>query len=200
LTGFIIRRLIQTFFILFIVTFISFSLIQIMPTKQWGDDVYAFSRALGLKKFIYMGISRWGEVGYQLVLDHPEVVKAFIPIVRVPISTQQHIDPGVIKALEAGDAKKHLESSERDMFYPTFDKQRLLRQERWHQQYLKHTGPYNYTYEKDLILRLGDSRIERKQWMSLSYLLMNSTGKTNIISKYINSIYDYEYHLFFSSL
>jgi len=128
--------------------------------KQWGDDVYAFSCALGLKRFIYMGISRWGQVGYQLVLNHPEVIKAFIPIVSVPISTEQRIDPGVLKALETGDSKGLLESKERDMFYPTTDKQRQLRQERWRKQNLQNNTTYNFAVERDLIARIGESRIE----------------------------------------
>jgi pimeloyl-ACP methyl ester carboxylesterase len=131
--------------------------------KHWGDDIYAFSRKLGLKKFIYMGISRWGQVGYNLVLNHPEVVKGFIALVSVPIPTQQRIDPGVFKALATGDNKARVESSARDMFYPTTDKERMARQKRWFQKRLEDNEPFNFHWEKSLIDRTTEGRIETFQ-------------------------------------
>jgi pimeloyl-ACP methyl ester carboxylesterase len=127
-------------------------------TKRWGDDIYDFSRKLGLKKFIYMGASRWGMVGYHLVLNHPEVIKGFIPIVSVPIPVDQRLDPGVYKALEAGDAEALAKSSSRDMFCPTTDKKRLERRERLLKQRSENPRPFNFAAERDLIYHLTDAR------------------------------------------
>jgi pimeloyl-ACP methyl ester carboxylesterase len=160
-------------------------------TKRWGDDVYSFTRILGLKKFIYLGISRWGMVGYHLVLNYPEVIKGFIPIVSVPIPTQQRIDLGVFKALETGDQKAHLKSKARDMFCPTNDKNRLERRERWLKQRLKNTEPYNYTLEKNLIARLGEARIAFFPYLNRlkvpTLLLFGDKDPTNPIDQAVKS-------------
>jgi pimeloyl-ACP methyl ester carboxylesterase len=57
--------------------------------EQWGDDVYEFSRALGLSKFIYLGKCHGSIPGWYLVDKHPEVLKAFVigsllPANRIP--------------------------------------------------------------------------------------------------------------------
>jgi pimeloyl-ACP methyl ester carboxylesterase len=128
--------------------------------KHWGDDIYTFSRKLGLKKFIYMGISRWGLVGYSLVLNHPEAVKGFVALVSVPIPTQQRIDPGVFEALASGDNKARVEASVRDMFYTTTDKERLARQKRWIKSHTETNEPFDFKWEKSLIDHATEVRME----------------------------------------
>jgi pimeloyl-ACP methyl ester carboxylesterase len=159
--------------------------------KHWGDDIYTFSCKLGLKKFIYMGISRWGQVGYSLVLNHPEVVKGFVALVSVPIPTQQRIDPGVFKALAAGDNKARVESSARDMFYPTTDKERMARQKRWVQKRLETNEPFNFNWEKSLIDATTEGRIKTFQHLGKikvpTLLIFGDKDKTNPIDQAIKS-------------
>lgn len=50
----------------------------------WAEDVYQFARALGVSPFIYTGISHGAGVGWNLVLMHPEAIRAFIGIVGGP--------------------------------------------------------------------------------------------------------------------
>ena len=42
------------------------------------EDIYAFSRELGLGRFVYVGHSLGGKIGYRFALDHPEVLKAMV--------------------------------------------------------------------------------------------------------------------------
>ena len=160
-------------------------------TKRWGDDIYDFSRKLGLEKFIYMGISRWGMVGYNLVLNHPEVIKGFIPIVSVPIPVEQRIDPGVFKALEAGDAEALTKSSSRDMFSPTTDKKRLERRERWLKLRSENTVPFNFAAERDLIYHLTDARKAFMPYLDQikvpTLLLFGAKDPTNPVDQAIKS-------------
>jgi pimeloyl-ACP methyl ester carboxylesterase len=160
-------------------------------TKRWGDDIYAFSRKLGLKKFIYMGMSRWGMVGYHLVLNHPEVIKGFISVVSVPIPVEQRIDPGVYKALESGDAKALTESSSRDMYCPTTDKKRLERRERWLKLRSENTRPFNFAAERDLIYHLTDARKAFMPYLDKikvpTLLLFGAKDPTNPIDQAIKS-------------
>jgi pimeloyl-ACP methyl ester carboxylesterase len=50
----------------------------------WAEDVYQFARALGVSRFIYTGISHGAGVGWNLVLMHPEAIRAFVGIVGGP--------------------------------------------------------------------------------------------------------------------
>lgn len=157
--------------------------------KQWGEDVYSFSRQLGLDKFIYMGISRWGEVGYNLVLSHPEVIKGFIPIVSVPIPTEQQLGAGVIESLESGDIEAHMAASEKDMFCPTTDKKRLERREAWRKNRLQRS--FDYSVEKHLIDHIAESRMETFHHLGEikvpTLLLFGDKDPTNPIEQVINS-------------
>ena len=158
-------------------------------SKQWGEDVYSFSRELGLDKFIYMGISRWGEVGYKLVLSHPEVVKGFIPIVSVPIPTEQQLGPGVIEALESGDIEAHMAASEQDMFCPTTNEKRLKRREAWQKTRLQRS--FDYSVEKHLINHITESRMETFHHLGEikvpTLLLFGDKDPTNPLEQVITS-------------
>jgi pimeloyl-ACP methyl ester carboxylesterase len=48
------------------------------------EDIYAFSRELGIEHFSYVGHSLGGKIGYQFALDHPEVLKTMILAAPAP--------------------------------------------------------------------------------------------------------------------
>jgi len=48
------------------------------------EDIYAFSRELGIGQFFYVGHSLGGKIGYQFALDHPEVLKAMVLAAPAP--------------------------------------------------------------------------------------------------------------------
>jgi len=50
----------------------------------WAEDVYRFARTLGMSRFMYTGVSHGAGVGWNLVLMHPEALRAFIGIVGGP--------------------------------------------------------------------------------------------------------------------
>ena len=51
---------------------------------RWAEDVYQFARMLGVSRFIYTGISHGAGVGWNLVLMHPDAIRAFVGIVGGP--------------------------------------------------------------------------------------------------------------------
>ena len=46
--------------------------------EQYAADVAGFVDALGLERFVYVGHSTGGGIGYQLALDHPERLDAMV--------------------------------------------------------------------------------------------------------------------------
>jgi pimeloyl-ACP methyl ester carboxylesterase len=50
----------------------------------WAEDVYQFARAVGAPRFIYTGVSHGAGVGWNVVLLHPEAVRAFVGVVGGP--------------------------------------------------------------------------------------------------------------------
>jgi pimeloyl-ACP methyl ester carboxylesterase len=52
--------------------------------KYWADDVLYFSEKLGIKKFIYTGISHGTFPGWRLAVYHPEVLEAFVAVAGTP--------------------------------------------------------------------------------------------------------------------
>lgn len=52
--------------------------------RDFSDDVYAFSHALGFEKASYLGWSLGGGVVMQLAIDHPEAVESLI--LQAPVS------------------------------------------------------------------------------------------------------------------
>ena len=51
---------------------------------QFAEDVYAFSRELGIGKFTYVGHSMGGPIGMKLALEHPEVLKCMVLTAPAP--------------------------------------------------------------------------------------------------------------------
>ena len=51
---------------------------------ELAEDIYAFSRELGIKEFTYVGHSLGGKIGYKFALDHPDVLKAMVLVAPAP--------------------------------------------------------------------------------------------------------------------
>lgn len=52
--------------------------------EQYAEDVLAFSRAVGLERFAYVGHSMGGAIGYQFTLAYPERLRALVLVNPVP--------------------------------------------------------------------------------------------------------------------
>jgi len=48
------------------------------------EDIYAFSRKMGIKRFTYVGHSLGGKIGYKFALDHPDMLKAMFLVAPAP--------------------------------------------------------------------------------------------------------------------
>ena len=48
------------------------------------EDIYTFSRELGMRRFTYVGHSLGGKIGYQFALDHPDVLTTMILAAPAP--------------------------------------------------------------------------------------------------------------------
>jgi pimeloyl-ACP methyl ester carboxylesterase len=51
---------------------------------EFAEDIYAFSRELGIGQFTYVGHSLGGKIGYQFAMDHPEMLKAMVLAAPAP--------------------------------------------------------------------------------------------------------------------
>ena len=56
--------------------------------RAMAQDCLAVMRALGHQRFMVAGHDRGGRVSYRLALDHPEAVRALVPIDIVPTAEQ----------------------------------------------------------------------------------------------------------------
>jgi pimeloyl-ACP methyl ester carboxylesterase len=131
--------------------------------EQWNDDIYTFSRKLKLDKFIYIGFSLTGIVGFYLALEHPEIFKALIPIVSIPVAHVPPPDPAEQKALDSGNFEEHQSVTERLFLFPaeTSDKRRLLLREKARKQLRQDkesTDKESLAYRQDQIIRSKEGR------------------------------------------
>ena len=46
--------------------------------RDWSDDVYAFCKAIGWKRFTLLGWSMGGDIAMQFTADHPEMVEKLV--------------------------------------------------------------------------------------------------------------------------
>jgi pimeloyl-ACP methyl ester carboxylesterase len=90
----------------------------------WAEDVYSVTRALGIDRFVYAGISHGGGIGWTLALAHPEVLRALVSIVGVPHDRSKPRDfrGGPERTFE--DRLRHFGLAETD------DPERLARRDR----------------------------------------------------------------------
>lgn len=51
---------------------------------EFVEDIYAFSREMGIGRFTYVGHSLGGKIGYKFALDHPDVLKAMFLVAPAP--------------------------------------------------------------------------------------------------------------------
>ena len=107
---------------------------QWYPT--WAEDIYCFSRELGLGKFIYVGVSHGAGVGWHLVLAHPEVIKGFVSIVGAPHDRAGgSTSEARRRQIEAWGNRETMRAqmqafAESFLVVPTTDKARLARREK----------------------------------------------------------------------
>lgn len=52
---------------------------------RFAEDIYAFSRELGIGRFTYVGHSMSGKIGYKFAFNHQDVLKALVLITPSPI-------------------------------------------------------------------------------------------------------------------
>jgi len=67
---------------------------------QFADDIYGFSRELGIGKFTYVGHSMAGPIGIKLALSHPEVLKCMVLIAPVP-AHEMEVTPDVVAMMQS---------------------------------------------------------------------------------------------------
>lgn len=99
--------------------------------ELWSNDIYKLTEELNLKKFIYIGTSMTGIVGFHLALEHPEIIKGLIPIVSIPVSNVPLPGPEEQKAIDSGTVEEHTAVTQKGFLFPksTTDKERLRRRE-----------------------------------------------------------------------
>jgi pimeloyl-ACP methyl ester carboxylesterase len=61
----------------------------------WAEDMYQFAQRVGAAHFIYTGISHGAGVGWNLALQHPEALRAFISVVGGPHDRTQPRTRGI---------------------------------------------------------------------------------------------------------
>jgi pimeloyl-ACP methyl ester carboxylesterase len=61
----------------------------------WAEDVYRFAFTLGVKQFVYTGVSHGAGVGWYLALAHPEALAAFVSVVGGPHDRTQPRTRGI---------------------------------------------------------------------------------------------------------
>ena len=53
-------------------------------SKQWGDDLYKFAKALGIEKFNYLGKCHGTVPGWYMIKEHPEMINSFCSFYLAP--------------------------------------------------------------------------------------------------------------------
>lgn len=129
--------------------------------ELWSNDIYKFSQKLHLKKFTYIGTSMTGIVGFQLALDHPEIIKALIPIVSIPVSNVPLPGPEEQKALDSGTVEEHTAVTQKGFLFPksTTDKERLRRRELAQ----RHLGQRRETTDREALSFLQEQILRTKE-------------------------------------
>ncbi len=88
-------------------------------SKQWGDDLYKFAKALGIESFHYIGKCHGSTPGWYMMKYHPEMLKSFCSFYLAPHTTEKNgnewdtNDPTIIakamRKLQTGMEKKKAE-------------------------------------------------------------------------------------------
>jgi pimeloyl-ACP methyl ester carboxylesterase len=145
----------------------------------WAEDVYQFSRKLGLDRFIYTGASHGAGVGWHLVLEHPEAVKAFISVVGAPHDRAGgDTSEGRRKTIEAADDPGRIEEVIGLLFSPTSDEKRLERRRQIMEEMRKH---YASMSREELVINPRKPLAEAKTNEELAALLSRVRVPTLLI-------------------
>ena len=57
--------------------------------RQWGDDLFKFAKALGIKSFHYVGKCHGTVPGWYMLKNHPEMIDSFCSFYLAPHTMQQ---------------------------------------------------------------------------------------------------------------
>lgn len=98
---------------------------------RWSDDVYRATRMLGLRDFVYTGVSHGGVIGWQLAVEHPDLLRGLVSIVGVPPprSRRGGALSGRASQMAARQDAVSLRANVEKLFGPTRDPERLGRRE-----------------------------------------------------------------------
>ena len=61
-------------------------------SRQWGEDIYQFAKAIGLESFHYAGKCHGTNPGWYLLKEHPEMVRTLASISMLPHVFEQDQD------------------------------------------------------------------------------------------------------------
>jgi pimeloyl-ACP methyl ester carboxylesterase len=96
----------------------------------WAEDVYAFIKQLNLGNVVYTGSSHGGGIGWELAVDHPDVIKAIVPIVGVPRRLPPSSAPtGRASLMAARNDRAALRKTQEPLYAKTNDPERAKRRE-----------------------------------------------------------------------
>jgi pimeloyl-ACP methyl ester carboxylesterase len=98
---------------------------------RWSNDVYRVTQMLGLRDFVYTGVSHGGVIGWHLAIEHPELLRGLVSIVGVPPPRSRRGGTLSGRASQMGARQDvvALRANVEKLFGPTRDAERLARRE-----------------------------------------------------------------------
>nr|WP_310783491.1 hypothetical protein [uncultured Alistipes sp.] len=81
--------------------------------RQWGKDVYDFTRKMNIKRYIHVGKCHGTIPGWYMVKEHPDMMDCFASFYLAPHVYQEHGDRWT-SLLACGDVKKLMANALRD--------------------------------------------------------------------------------------
>ena len=115
-------------------------------TSHWVPDLLAVADALGVKRFVYTGISHGFSLGWELIHDHPERIAAFAGVV---------CGPKIIGDAASFSWRKRMSTT------PMTEQAYEQRCESARQNALAELRPYHSGYWREQIRLYGDEEYER---------------------------------------
>jgi pimeloyl-ACP methyl ester carboxylesterase len=99
---------------------------------RWAADVCAATQALGLRDFVYTGVSHGAVIGWHLAVEHPGLLQSLAAIVGVPPPRARSSSgpSGRASQMAARQDAAALRSNVERLFGPTTDPARRARQQR----------------------------------------------------------------------
>ncbi len=98
---------------------------------RWSDDLYRATQILGLRDFVYTGVSHGGVIGWHLAVEHPDLLRGLVSIVGVPPPRSRRAGAlsGRASQMAARQDAVTLRANVEKLFGPTRDAERLARRE-----------------------------------------------------------------------